>query len=110
MRLADSICKLIAIIILGVVLLFSYGCGVDSLQCYQIAKEKAGTELIIRTSNGHSEQTFLIIDKKGRVRELIFDGIIKGFKPHLKWDIVRFENIDIEKAKLRSLKTKEVRE
>jgi len=106
MRLADSICKLIAIVILGIVLLFSYGCGVDSLKCYEIAKKKAGTDLIIRTRSGHDNQTFLIIDNKGRVRELTFNGLLSDFTPNLRSDIVRFENIDIEKAKLRQLKTK----
>ena len=100
MKLADSICKLIAIIILGTVLMLSYGCGIDQLWCYELVKAKAGNENVVRVDRGNDAAEYIIIDNDGNVRRLFYSGFLVAEKPILRSDTILFTIEELDDTKI----------
>ena len=98
MRLADSICKLIALVILGVVLLLSYGCDrIDTLRAYQDTEKVAIDSPVIRYPG--LENCFIYVDEDTNVHsrcygyfdvlELNSDKVLFNYNDYMKYKEVK---------------------
>lgn len=100
MRLADSICKGIALIILGVLLLLSYGCGVDQLWVNELVKKKAGSENVVRVARENDSAEYIVVDSNCNIRRLFYSGFFVNEPPSLISDKILFTIKDCDTTKV----------
>lgn len=84
------ISKGIALVILLIALLFSYGCGVDQLWIHELAKKKSGNENIVRIARENDSAEYIIVDNDCNIRRLFYIGFLVSDKPELRSDTILF--------------------
>lgn len=96
----DALSKGIAVVILLIALLFTQGCGVDQLWCYESAKKKAGNENIVRVAKSNDMATYVIVDENCNVRRLRYTGYFNSIQPTLMSDWILFTVEDCDPTKV----------
>ncbi len=72
MKIGDTVCKTIAIVILGTVLILSYGCDqIDTYAAFLDAQEKAGESPIIRYPD--TTNCFLYVDNNSNIHKTCYN-------------------------------------
>lgn len=99
-------------IVISISILFLFGCysGIDSYESLKMAKEEAGTELVVRMSSNNEKDIYCVIDKDGKVRQLWYSAMFKFRTPKLEHDIVMFEIKNFEKTMIIKREDAEVNE
>jgi len=83
-----------------ITLLFTQGCGVDQLWCYELVKSKAGNENVVRVARDNDAAEYIIIDNDGNVRRLFYSGFLVAEKPVLRSDTILFTIEDLDDTKI----------
>lgn len=87
--------------IVSITILFLIGCSIDSLKCYEVAKEAAETDYVTRVHGDDNAEYYVIIDKNGYVREIKYYGLLRSDTPKAEWDTILFKIENFDKSKIK---------